>query len=369
MTRRRMATVTGALCVAVLAASFAPFVAWRAMPSRPLGVVLLDKTVPDTTYRGHRVVVWLLNHLKLVHPGSLAPYNAATDYSGFVPLTHRAWSMRPLPRTVGAARVVYIADSYGVSAADLGGGGPGNADRMLEGGLSEEDAAFLESAAQAGATLVGEFNTAADPTTDAVRERVNALFGIRWDGWTGRRIRDLARDTPPWALAAWEQQEGRVWDFHGRGVLLVHRLGRVVVLAGEDLVGSGLDIVPTAAGAAVGMRPAPAPDAWFDLVEPSSAEPLARYRWRLSPRGDSVLAAAGVPEGAAITMGRAGPARAYYLAGDFANVARVPSWTRLRWGPALFRALPDWALPEGEAFFWRGYLPLLSSILEWSAGG
>lgn len=369
MIRTRTGTILGVLCAVLLVATVTPYVGWRTMPRRPLGVVVLDKTVPDTTYRGHRVVTWLLNHLKLVHPGSLAPYNAAADYAGFVPLTNRAWSMRPLPATAGAARVVYIADTYGVSAADLGGSGPGDTDRMLEGGLSEGDVAFLEAAARAGATLVAEFNTAADPTTDAVRERANALFGIRWDGWTGRKLRDLGRDAPSWARTAWEQQEGKAWVFRGPGMLLVHRLGRIVVLSGGDLMGTALDIVPTPAGAALGMRAAPAPDAWFDLVEPSGAEVLARYRWRLSPRGDSLLAAAGVPEGAAVTMGRVGPARTYYLAGDFANVARVPSWTRLRWGPALYRALPDWALPSGEAFFWRGYVPLLTSILEWSAGG
>lgn len=369
MTRLRIGAVVGVLCGVLLGAAVAPFLAWRAMPPRPLGVVVLDKTVPDTTYRGHRAVVWLLNHLKLVHPGSLSPYDAAADYAGFVPLTNRAWSMRPIPATAAAARVVYIADTYGVSAADLGGTAAGDADRMLVGGLSEGDVAFLEAAARAGATLVAEFNTAADPTTDAVRERANVLFGIRWDGWTGRRLRDLEQDAPPWARAAWEQQEGRAWDFQGRGVLLVHRLGRIVVLQGGDLAGTGLDIVPTLAGKALGMLEAPAPDAWFDLVEPNGAEVLAKYQWRLTARGDSLLAAAGVPDGAAVTMSRSGSGRTYYLAGDFANVMRIPAWTRLRWGPALLRALPEWALPDGEAFFWRGYLPLLTSLLEWSAGG
>ena len=44
------------LCVAVLVGAVAPGIAWRLMPPRPLGVIILDKTVPDTTYRGHRAV-------------------------------------------------------------------------------------------------------------------------------------------------------------------------------------------------------------------------------------------------------------------------------------------------------------------------
>ena len=108
------------LCVLLLVAALAPGVAWRLAVPRPLGVVILDKTVPDTTYRGHRAVVWLLNHLKLVHPGSHAPYDVAGDYVGFVPLTSRAWSVRPFPKPLGGNRVVYIADTYGVTASDLG---------------------------------------------------------------------------------------------------------------------------------------------------------------------------------------------------------------------------------------------------------
>ena len=111
------------------------------------------------------------------------------------------------------------------------------------------------------------------------------------------------------------------------------------------------------------------PDGWFDLVEPSGAVVLATYRWRLTPRGDSTLAANGVPRQAAAALAyKAGAARTYYLAGDFANVPRVPVWTELRWGPNLYRALPGWWLPSHEAFFWRGYVPLLSSILDWSTG-
>ena len=44
----------------------------------------------------------------------------------------------------------------------------------------------LEGAVRSGATLIGEFNTAAEPTVDSVRLRAERLFGFRWTGWTGR---------------------------------------------------------------------------------------------------------------------------------------------------------------------------------------
>lgn len=357
------------LCALLLVAALAPGIAWRLAAPRPLGVVIVDKTVPDTSYRSHRAVVWLLNHLKLVHPGSHTPYDAAGDYVGFVPLTNRAWSVRPFPTPLGQNRVVYIADTYGVTESDLGMPPSVDSGRMLYGGLTAADLDALEGAVRSGATLIGEFNTAAEPTVDSVRLRAERLFGFRWTGWTGRRTGDLRRDIPPWAGAAWERQSGRPWTFEGAGFLLVHRDGRMVVLTGRDVLGWGLDIVPTPAGESLGLREAPTPQGWFDVVETTGAAVLADYAWRLTPRGDSLVAAAGIPTRAsAVLAHKVGAARTYYLAGDFSNLGRVPAWTRLRWGASLHRAVPGWWLPPEESFFWRGYVPLLTGILDWASG-
>jgi hypothetical protein len=357
------------LCVAVLVGAVAPALAWRLVPPRPLGVLILDKTVPDTTYRGHRAVVWVLNHLKLVHPGSFARYSAASDYAGFVPLTRRAWSVRPLPDVLGANRVVYVADTYGVTAGDLGAGVAEEPGRLLYGGLTVADIELLEAAGRGGATVIGEFNTAAAPTPDSVRARAARLFGVAWSGWTGRRSTDLMRDAPSWIRTAWQRQAGQPWLYRGPGVVLAHLDGRIVVLTAADLRGGGLEIIPTAAGDSLGMRGAPAPEGWFDLVEPAGATALATYRWQLTPRGDSALAANSVPRQAAAALAhKSGAARTYYLAGDFANVPHLPAWTELQWGPRLYRALPGWWIPAQDAFFWRGYVPLLTHILNWSSG-
>jgi hypothetical protein len=357
-------------CLLLIGLALAPGIAWRLMPPHPLGVLVVNKTVPDTTYRGHRAFIWVLDHLKIVHPGSLAPYDAATDYAGFVPLTNRAWSVRDFPSALRADRVVYLADTYGVREGDLDmGGSAAGGGRLLFGGLSMADLETLERAAGRGVTIIAEFNTAADPTTDTVRARAEALFGFRWTGWTGRRSVALDLDYPAWARTAWEQQSGGPWSFNGPGFLLAHRDGRVVVLSAQDLEGVGLRFDPSPAGVALGMRTATAPQGWFDLVEPAGGEVLGSYHWELTARGDSLFAAAGLPLTAAAALAhRRGASRTWYLAGDFANMARTPDWTRQRWGAALFRLLPEWWLPPGERFFWRAYLPLLTTILDQAAG-
>lgn len=356
-------------CLAVLAAALVPVAAWHLTPPRPLGVLILDKTVPDTSYRGHRAFVWLLNHLRLVHPGSLAPYAAASDYVGFLPLTNRAWSVRPFPKVLGPVRVVYVASTYGVSAADLGDRSAGSEGRMLFGGMSDVDMERLERAARAGVTLIGEFNMPAEPMSDSVRARAERLFGFTWSGWTGRRSSDLSADVPPGTVAVWRRHSGQEWAFSGPGFVLVHRDGRVIVLEERHLAGSGLEIVPTTAGDSAGILAAPSPGGWFDLVQSAGSVVLAEYRWRVTPSGDSALGAAGIPKvAAAVLASRAGAARTFFLAGDFANISCLPPWSALRWGAALQRVLPVWLLRPQEGFFWRGYVPLVTSILDWASG-
>lgn len=357
------------LSTVVLLAALAPGIAWRLIPIRPLGVLIVDKTVPDTTFRGHRAVIWLLNHLKVVHPASHEPYNAAMDYSGFVPLTARAWSVRPLPADFLTRRIIYIADTYGVRQADLEPPAPADAGRLLYGGLTAAEADLLESAARAGATVVAEFNTIGEPTPPEVRQRVEQLLGFRWSGWTGRRLHDLEEETPRWAVVGWEQQHQARWPFRGPGLLLAHSDGRIIVLGKDVIRGSVLDIVPTRAGRTLGMRRAPAPETWFDVVESEGSTPLALYRLNLSDQGELALRAAGLRMQFPAVLRRDGAATAYYLAGDFASVPRVPGWTGLRWGGDFYRLRPAWSLDAGEAFFWRGYVPLLTSVVETVLGG
>jgi hypothetical protein len=357
------------LSAVVLLAALTPGIAWRLIPLRPLGVLIVDKTVPDTTFRGHRAVIWLLNHLKVVHPASHEPYDAAMDYSGFVPLTARAWSVRPLPADFLTRRIIYIADTYGVRQADFQPPSPAEAGRLLYGGLTAAEADLLESAARAGATVVAEFNTIGDPTPPDVRQRIEHLLGFRWSGWTGRRLRDLDEEAPRWAVLGWEQQHQRQWPFRGPGLLFVHADGRIVVLGKGAIRGSALDIVPTRAGRSLGMRQAPAPETWFDVVEAEGSTPLAQYRLNLSDQAELELRAAGIRPQFPAVLRREGAAAAYYLAGDFASVPRVPAWTGLRWGGDIYRLRPAWSLDAGEAFFWRGYVPLLTSVVETLLGG
>lgn len=47
-------------------------------------MLVIDKTVPDDTYREHKGLMWLLNQQKYVQSNG-EPYRLKEDYVGFVP--------------------------------------------------------------------------------------------------------------------------------------------------------------------------------------------------------------------------------------------------------------------------------------------
>ena len=59
-----------------------PFWIWFLKESKSLNVLIVDKTVPNQSYREHEGFVWLLNNEKLTQKNN-QPYSASKDYVGF----------------------------------------------------------------------------------------------------------------------------------------------------------------------------------------------------------------------------------------------------------------------------------------------
>lgn len=79
-----------------LAIVTSPFWLWKLKPEKDLNVLILDKTVPNSTYREHKGFVWVLNNTKYFKDGK--PYSVENDYKGFEPKSNQKYSIVPLPR-------------------------------------------------------------------------------------------------------------------------------------------------------------------------------------------------------------------------------------------------------------------------------
>jgi hypothetical protein len=365
--------------LAVMLAFLLPWGCYEMRPANRLDVCVLDKTVPFRNWYEHRSLYWLLRHMNVVKADG-ANYDLASDYLGAYP--------PPVPgdppsRTrdltgadVEGARLIYLADTYGVYRDDLK-----SKERMdaalerspkLYGGLTPEEARAAAGASFAGKTLVAEFNTLGSPTGDEARTTLEAALGVRWTRWIGRyfaQLEDIG-EVPQWMRNDYEREWKRPWRFEGPGYVLVQDDAHCEVLrVGFEAETVGLTIErerPVEAhldGAADGV---PYPY-WFDVVETTDAKRLASFAWHLKAEGRVRLKARGLSERfPAVTRRVSSPGgAAWYFAGDFADNPMDPRPVPFL-GYLGFRRFVEGLkrVPSESAFYWRFYVPMMETIVN-----
>jgi hypothetical protein len=367
----------------VLAAALLGLVLFGSYEFRPphrLDVCVLDKTVPFRNWFEHRSLYWLLRHLNVVKADG-TNYAYESDYLGAYP--------PPVPgdppeRTrdlsaadVAAARLVYLADTYGVYRDDLKSKEKMQAalERSPEiyGGLTQDEARAAAGAVDAGKTLVAEFNTLGSPTGADARQTLESALGVHWTRWIGRyfaRLEDKD-EVPQWMRNDYEREWNKPWRFEGPGYVLMQDDEHCEVLrVGPEVESIGLTIErerpvdPDLAGAADSV---PYPY-WFDVVtDTSETHRLAEFVWHATDKGRERLHARGLPARfPAVTRRTAtGGGVAWYFAGDFADNpvdARPVPFV----GYLGFRHFIEGLklAPSETAFYWRFYVPMMEKILR-----
>jgi hypothetical protein len=357
-----------------------PWARYEMRPARPIALCVLDKTVPFRNWYEHRSLYWLLRHLNFVNADG-ANYAWESDYLGAYP--------PPVPgdppeRTrdlsaedVAKARLIYLADTYGVHRDDLK-----SKERMaaalersptIYGGLTLQEARASASALEAGKTLVAEFNTLGSPTGEDARTTLEAALGVRWTRWIGRyfsRLGDVG-EVPQWMRNDYEREWKQPWRFEGPGyVLMQDDVHCEVLRVGYEVDTVGLTIErdtpvdPHLVGAADRV---PYPY-WFDIVEERpDAKRLASFVWHLKEPGRLRLKDRRLPERFAAVTRRAPPSGgvAWYFAGDFADNPLDPRPVPFA-GYIAFRHLVEGLklAPSETAFYWRFYVPMMQTILN-----
>jgi hypothetical protein len=343
----------------VLLLLLSPFWLWALKPSKPLDVLIVDKTVPNPNYREHKGLIWILNHEKY-RQTSRKRYDFRQDYYGFVLKAGKQFSVKELPKNLRDYEVIYLADQYGVYEEEFTGENPlGERSKHLYGGLQMDELTRIENELLNGngKTLIAEFNTFASPTTDEVREKISNLLNLKWSGWIGRYFPDLSGpEVPIWIK---EHYEGK-WNFAGAGIVLVNQSNFIYVIEEKHLTAKGVPLQFTDLGRNLFSRSMESSyHYWFDITEAHNEEEvLAHFRLPVKKKVRQELLELGIPTTfPAIQLHRNVKYTSYYFSGDFADEPEVPDIYQTR-------GMEVWKRYTSRSFYWKTYVPMMKQILR-----
>ena len=348
-----------------------PFLVWELQQPKFIHAVIVDKTVPNQTYREHKGFMWVLNNLKYFNRQTSGAFQYDQDYYGFFPLDDHNYDIKDLPDTVEGVDLIYLVDTYGVFTDDFDRNNiNGNRSDLIYGGTDMEDIKFIKHSMNEKTVLVGEFNVLESPTGEKARAELESMFQVKWSGWIGRYFIDLSSkntEIPSWLRDNYKRQYQKEWDFTGPGFALVKSDDTVIILQQGKEVGNGLNriVFTPEALKELNVRNNIRYYYWFDIIENTGdSEVLANNVLDLTPAGEQLLQQYGLKGTFPAVVRSKSPYHSFYLAGDYSDTARTPSY----WNMAFLAESRKWLSidTEGDSagFYWKVYNPLIGDILK-----
>lgn len=354
---------------------------WFFYPSNSLGVLVIDKTVPNNTYREHESIFWVLEHNKYItNTGNF--YEANKDYYGFFPgnSANRGivkdlsnLSDSEMKKRVSELDVIFLADTYGVYENNFNTGSREDFSKKIYGGLDAVDIRMLKEAVAQEKTVIAEFNSMASPTPKAIRAEFENIMGMKWTGWISRYFDEMDtlvnNDIPGWFIRQYLIQHDNLWVPPGPGLVFVRDDGKVETLTFNTDYQNQIPLIRTQRNNKPGFNlpeVIPYPD-WFDIIMiERDYQVISYYDINPTEQGLEKLREMGLPRffPAAVSKNH-GKGSLYYLSGDFSDQRTDLGSAKFTGLPYLWRGfhvVTDYT--DRQSFFWNYYYPLTSKIFK-----
>ena len=356
----------------------ASWLIWNIKPSKPINILVLNKTVLGLERKEHRAIFWLLLNDKFVKDDNKV-YRMEKDYYGFHPirpLKSRKYEVKRIKLEeindlVSNFDMAYYSDTYGVFFNEWfrrqSGQGKGT---LIEGGLNNNDYLFIKGLHDQGKLLIAEYNFIAPPTIQLVRKKAEELLGIKWTNWTGRYINELdpakSKDLPDWIVGIYKKRNDGEWPFTGAGIVLVNEPAQqVAVLQADKHLENGVPEIQTTG---YGLESYQLPENVhyphrFDIMEEQSNEVIAEFKLHVNIEGKAVLDEFNLPSRFPAVLESNTGSPFLYLAGDYSDYP-VRMWTAKLQGIRTFEKV-FYTNKENSTskFYWTYFVPLLSQVL------
>lgn len=370
MKKRRILKTMSAALALIFIIFCMPFIIWQFESSRNLKVLIIDKTVPDTTYREHSGFMWILNHSKIKMIHSEAAFKYDKDYYGFIPLPNEKFAIKELPANLEKPNLLYLVDAYGVYKEDFyknssSDGKPG----IIYGGMSAEEVEKIKHVLGSN-TIIGEFNTLASPTDIKAKEELENIFGLKGNEWVGRYFSDLSTDSieiQNWMKENYAMQYGEKWNFNGAGIVLVDSKDSICVLRKNIELGKGLIKINFTEDAEKEFKVKNNIHYyyWFEISEPDKeTEVLAKYQLDVTKEGKKLMDKYNLPNEFPAIVRKTGNYTSYYFAGDFADSNSTPKLYSA-FGIQFYNKITTFDEDTSQNYFyWNVYYPLIKTIIK-----
>jgi hypothetical protein len=350
---------------------------WTFQAKKPIGIVVVDKTVPTLDREKHKSFNWIMTNNRYVKTENKSSYSYRKDYYGFYPmrpLKLKLWdnkrydmteAIKVLPESKDA---VYFTDTRGVSFSDWYSTiSPPRRPRQLVGALNGNDNYLIQEMKNKNKLILLEYNVFDYPTGEYESARLQDRLGIKWSGWTGKYFASLDTATagfPMWMTGMYKKQHKKPWTFNKPGIVLL-RDKAILVLEEGSLLNKALPFIITDSTyvAKWGLAESVAFDQWFDIIDPMQNTVISKFRIGTNPMADSLLADYGLTNEFPAAIMDPVAQRTFYFSGDFCNV-NIPYWTSRFMGVDKMKGLLYSPKKEDDVrrFFWLYYKPLIEGI-------
>ena len=353
---------------------------WSFQSSRPLNILILNKTVLGFERKEQKGLFWLLNNEKFVKSDN-KPYNINRDYFGFHPLKPlkskkydvKRIKLMEIDNLSAEFDMTYYVDTYGVFFNEwYRGRGTNDRGTLIQGGVNNNDFLFLKKMIEEDKLIIVEYNFFGKPTVDLVRKKTEDMLGVEWSSWIGTYVHNLniknSSELPIWMVDIYKNQHNGEWPFKGSGIVLFNEGRRQIIVLEED---KHLDIaVPEIQTTEYGMENFNLPEKvhypyWFDIVSNIADNKIvADFKLHITLEGKSVLDNYNLPSRFPAIIQSGNQSSFYYFSGDFVDFPVKIYTARLR-GIRTFERMFYSNKPHNRSkFYWTYYIPLLSEILS-----
>jgi hypothetical protein len=350
---------------------------WYFQPQKKLNIFILDKTVPDFSYREHAAFTWVLRNKHVLTPEDRL--YTLQDYYGFFPLSSgekdkykiRSIRLFEVLTLSDQLDMLYLTDSYGVFSSDFTDSVLHMRPYLIYGGLNQNDYLLMREMKRKNKLIIAEFNLFGSPTSELLRNKTEELFDIKWTGWSGhyfKSLKNVAKNQiPAWIINSYQKTYKKSWDFSNAGTVLIHEDGRIVVLEENREMNSAMPIIyPTdEAKIEYNLSSYQKFGFWFDIIQTSRKNKIQAYfKLDVTKSGEEMLRKNGLPDTFPAIIEHTGDYKFYYFSGDFSDNQPINWLSYFKGVPSIMNKIHTGSNGTENEFFWNFYVPLLNSILD-----